>query len=932
MKQFVTALLSVILLTGSIAQTGTKIPADPTVRKGVLPNGMTYYIKHNEEPKDRASFYIIQNVGAILEEDNQNGLAHFLEHMAFNGTKNFPDKKLFTYLEGYGVKFGADINAYTSRDETVYNLSKVPVKDNDNLVDSCLLVLHDWSNYLSLDNEEIDNERGVISEEWRTRRNSGFRIMAQTSPAIFKDSKYAKRDVIGDYDIINNFEHQTIKDFYNDWYRTDLQAIAIVGDIDVDKIEAKIKARFSKIPAIENPKERLVYSVPDNDEPIIARATDIESQRVLVGLMFKHKATPKDQVDTEENYISSIKRSLFSSMINTRVSELTQQAEPPFLGGSISYSGMTRTMEITQVMAVPRGNEYEKACKAIFTEAEKVIRFGFTQPELDRVKTSMLAGYERSYNTRAKRSSDSYISEFKSNFLTGDAYPGIEWEFDFIKKTLPNISLAEINQLAKELFPEKNIIVYITGPEKEGVVVPQGEDVLKIWEEVKGMKIEKYVDEEVPSSIISKEIISGKVVKTEINKDLDVTELTLSNGMKVILKPTDLEKDKVSMTSFSDGGTSRYDVKDLPSANLTSQIVNSMGLGDYDPTMLNKILNGKVANASPSIGTYGEAVNGSCAPKDMETMLQMTYLYFEQPRFDSEIFQSIINRSLDGIKYKKNNPMTALQDTLTLMGSNYSPRALLVNEEYFNNVELASIERIYKERIQDADDFTFVFVGDFDNETAIPLIEKYLGSLKSVDREDNWVDNSTDPLKDAKNHFTTTMETPKATNVVILRGETKYNAKNRLYVKTIGELLSKKYLENIREKEGGTYGVGCRGSVGSKPEGSWALQISFDCKPDRAEHLLTLVYKELDEIIEKVDAEDLEEIKTNYLKNRSESKNRNGYWISAINMYYKYDENILLDSSYEDIVNDMDAKSIQKFSKKLLKKANKLEVVMGPAE
>ncbi|MDP4186207.1 MAG: insulinase family protein, partial [Bacteroidota bacterium] len=728
LRFFVVVLMFSVFVSNVFAQYDLKshVPLEPNVRHGVLKNGLTYYIRANKEPKERASFYIIQNVGAMLENDDQNGLAHFLEHMSFNGTEHFPGKALINTLEKHGVAFGKNLNAYTYYDETVYNISDVPTT-NVAFMDTCLLMLSDWSHRLLLTDKEIDDERGVISEEWRTRRTASFRISQKTAQYLFGGSKYSQRDVIGDLNVIKNFKYNTIRDFYHDWYRTDLQAIAVIGDFDAAKMEEKVKEMFSQIPAVENPKPRVFYEIPGNDKPVFGLITDPEATSSSITIFIKHPAVaPKDK--NIETWKEDILTSLYSRMFSGRISEILQQDNPPFTGASAGYgSYIARTRNFYYINVGAKTNEEARALEAIMKENVRVKQHGFTATELERAKTNMMTMMESAYNSREKRSNDQFCTEAARHFLENEPFPGIEYEYAFYKEILPKITLEEINALAPKWLTKENRVIVVSGPEKQGVTHLTEQEALSIMDKVENSTVEPYVDKVASAQLMKKLPKGGKVVAEKKLPEFKAVEWTLSNGVKVAYRYSDLNKDQIMFSSVSPGGTSLIPVNDLPSAMYTASLANSFGLADYDPVTLRKILTGKNVSVNVSLNSLNEGISGSSTPKDFETMLQLTYLCFEKPRFDQTIYKSSMDRLKVKLQNAQNNPQKVMQDSLSLILNNHHPRVILQNVENLNKVSLEKVKEIYLNRFKDASDFTFYFVGYMKPEEAKPLIEKYLG-------------------------------------------------------------------------------------------------------------------------------------------------------------------------------------------------------------
>jgi len=933
MRKKLLTLLSVLFLTGIVfaqdIDLSKKVPFDPTIRTGKLENGLTYYIKHNAEPKERASFYMIQNVGALLENDDQNGLAHFLEHMAFNGTEHFEGKGILNFLEKNGVAFGSNINAYTSFAETVYNLSDVPTT-KPGLIDSCLLVLHDWSDYLLLTDEEIDNERGVISEEWRTRRNAGFRIQRQMFPVLFKGSKYAVRDVIGDYDVINNFEYETIRNFYHDWYRTDLQAIAVVGDFDVDEVEAKVKALFSGIKAVENKREKEDYKVPDHDETYYVLATDKEASQSSISIYIVHD-NKDEQEKTLKDMRDSYLTSLYNSMFRMRISELLQKGTPPFISGNSGYGGFVRFYDAYAISVTADPNKEDVALEAILTETERVKRYGFTATELERAKTNFLTQIESAYKQKDKISNDRYCREIQQHFLTNAPTPGFDFEMDFIKKELPTINIDEINAKAKEWLVDKNKTIIVTGP-SEGVKHLTEQEALAIIDKVNKAEIAPYVDEAAAASLISEDLKGTKIIFSKKLKDFDAVEWKLGNRVKVVFRHADYEKDAVSLSAFSKGGSSLYGAEYVPSLMMANTFVNAYGVGDFDAISLQKMLTGKKVQVTPEIDELTEGFKASSTPKDVETMLQLVYLYFEQPRFDADAHNALKGRYAAYMSNLANDPQKIMQDSMQLILTNYDARTRIMNAEFFDDVQLDRIEEVYKDRFQDASDFVFFIVGNIDEKTLKPLVEKYLGSLTDTDRVENWKDNKVEaPEGRTDKEIEIAFTTPKSNVNVIFKNELDYTQQNKLGLALIKAILDLRYTETVREEEGGTYGVGVRASTEHYPTSEATLSMYFDCAPEKADHLKSLIYNEIDKLIKEGPSEiDLDKSVKNVLKIREQSKMHNNYWMSSLYTYYFDGINTNDPANYEDILSAFTVADIQKIAKEFFGGADEIDVVFKP--
>ncbi len=927
-------LFCLFLLQGVYAQVNLQdpLPRDPNVVMGKLSNGIVYYLRHNEEPKGRASFYIIRNAGALLENDDQDGLAHFLEHMAFQGTKNFPGKGIITTLEKHGVAFGRNINAYTAQNETVYNLSSVPT-DNESLLDTCLLILHDWSYYLTLSDEEIDAERGVISEEWRTRRTPQFRIQKQMFPVLFKDSKYAIRDVIGNLDVIKNFQYQTIRDFYHKWYRTDLEAIAIVGDFDVAQMEEKVKKLFSEIPAVENPEERPFFEIPGHEELYYCLATDKEVQQSSIQIVTVLPGTPAAEKNTVAYLKNNLMISFYNQMLRARISELLQKGNPPFINGGIGFSGFMRGYNSYNISTTAKPNEEDVALEAILTENERVKRYGFTPSELERIKTNTLVGLESAYKEKDKTDNESYIEEMQAHFLENEPMVDFEYYYQTAKALIPTITVEDIATLAKDWYTDANRTVIVSGPSENAKHLTQ-EEVVAILEKVAKADIQPYEDEVTKASLISEELPGSKIVETRKVPMFDAEEWTLANGAKVIFRKADYEKDNVSLIAYSEGGTSLYDVDMLPSASNVDAFVGAYGLGDFDAITLKKLLTGKMASCGISIGNLSESVSGGSTPQDFETMLQLLYLRFEKPRFDREAHEAMMSRNRAAIANMEKNPQKIMKDSLTLIMNNYHPRALLFNEKYLDQISIEKIEQVYRDRIKDVSDFTFFIVGNIDAETVKPLVEKYIGSLKSENRKETWRDNHVrGPKGKTEKEIELELTTPKSTVITNFSKDLKYSIYNNICNNVLQGILELRYTENIREKEGGTYGVSVQAGAMREPYNNYSMTMSFDCDPDKAQHLKSLIYAELDKIMKQAPTqEEVDKIVANLKKNREQSKNHNSYWMNCLTSYYLNGINPDDPKNFDKIVDNLSPKDIQKFAKSLFKGADVVDIVFKPKQ
>ena len=908
------------------------IPTDPNVRIGKLGNGLTYYIRHNELPEDRADFYIAQKVGSILEEENQRGLAHFLEHMCFNGTTNFPGKGIINWLETIGVRFGENLNAYTSIDETVYNINNVPVI-RDGIVDSCLLILHDWANDLTLDPKEIDNERGVIHEEWRTGQGAMMRMYEQALPKAFEGSKYGHRLPIGTIEVIDNFPYQALRDYYETWYRPDQQGVIVVGDIDVDKVEAKIKEIFSPIKMPANAPERKYEQVPDNKEPIITIAKDKEQPSTMIYIWHKHPATPNEAKGNIGYLVQNYMFSMISSMMHARLEELRQSANPPYIQAASGNSDflLAKTTEAFVGMAVSKDDGIPTALSTLVREIERARKFGFTASEYARAKADYLLMLESAYKERDKMKNNQYVQEYVRHFIDNEPIPGIEMEYTIMNQLAPNIPVEAINSILPQLIKDENIVINIFGPDKEGMIYPTEAEILDILNKTKAEEITAYVDKVSDEPLMKEAPKAGKIVKTE-EGPFGSTALTLSNGVRVVVKNTDFKADEIRMRAFSPGGTSVFGTKEALQIKMLNSVAGLGGLGNFSNVDLEKVLAGKKASVNASVSDLSEGLNGSCSPKDLETMLQLVYLSFTAPRMDNDAFESFKQRTKAALANQEADPSMALTDTLQREMYGNHPMAGRVKADMIDQTDYNRIMEMYKDRFKEAGDFTFLFVGNINLEEAKPLIETYLGGLPTINRKENYQDIKLDIQKGTrKNLFEKQMETPKATVISIISGDCEYNLKNNLLMTMLSQTMSMVYLETVREKEGASYGVSAYGQLSRGIKDEALFQIYFDTDPAKREKMEQIVMSELQKVAkEGPHPEHLAKVKEFLLKKHIENTKENGYWLGQLNNYYWY--NTDMNTNYEQLVNELTVEDVKNFTKALLDQGNIIEVTMTAKE
>jgi len=915
------------------SQQNAPLPIDPDVRKGTLENGLTYYIRHNNLPENRADFYLAQKAGSILEEDNEAGLAHFLEHMAFNGTKNFPGKSMLDYLEKNGVKFGTNVNAYTSFDETVYYLTNVPMV-REGLLDSCLLILHDWSNALLLETEEIEKERGVIREEWRTRGGAQSRILEKLLPEMYKGSKYANRLPIGKIEVIENFKPDELRAFYHKWYRPDLQGIIVVGNVDVDKVETKIKHLFSPINLDPNRPKREYFPVPDNDDPIVATATDPEATRINLMVFYKHDPVPDEIKLSQAGLIINYIDDVAGQMINERLQEIIHKPDAPFTS-AYAYNGnyyIAKTKDAWTVVGNAAEDKIKDALAAMIRETERMKRFGFTPSEYERARENLLKSYENAYNNRDKQRNTSYTAEYLRNFLNSEPIPGIEYEYETMQTIASQIPVEVINQTVAQLINDKNLVISVSGPDKEEIAYPKKDELVALSNEVKAEKIEPYQEEVSNEPLVPNPPAPGKIVKTEKDEKLGTTVWTLENGMKVVLKSTDFKNDEILMTASSEGGTSIYAEEDPLNSKMMNQVMTLGGVGNFSVTNLRKVLAGKRASASPSIGLITQGMNGSSSIQDFETMLQLVYLYFTAPRSDEEAFVSYIKRVETQLKNQEVDPMVAFSDSVTyaLYGDNPMTKRLKVED--LPNIDYEKIMKMYKQSFSNPGSFTFSFVGNIDEEKVKPIIEQYLASLPGTPEKTEFKQIPMDYRKGIiHNLFERQMQIPKASVFNGITGSIDFEQRNQMLMSIFGQILDIVYTEKIREEEGGTYGVYAGGGISRYPKNQSLMQIMYDTDPAKMEKMNAIVLDELQSIADNGPREaDFSKVKEFMRKKYYENIKENGYWLNILNNYYFYgDDNY---SDYLKILESFTPNDVKTFVKEFLSQNNRATVIMMPKE
>ena len=930
MKQFFASfLLTLCTIVLFAQQQMPPIPIDPNVRIGHLDNGLTYYIRHNEEPKGQANFYIAQKVGSILEDEEQRGLAHFLEHMCFNGTKNFPGNGVIKYCESIGVKFGADLNAYTAMDETVYNIDNVPVATTPSAIDSCLWILHDWADGLLLTDEDIDHERGVIHEEWRSRSNATMRMYEKILPLIYPNNRYGTRMPIGLMEVVDFFPYKVLRDYYEKWYRPDQQGIIVVGDINVDEVETKIQSIFGTIAKPENPAERFYVTVDDNKEPIVAIAKDKEQAYALTYIFCKHDAVANKDKEDMSYWIYDYAKKVINIMLNQRLDELTEQPNPPFIqaGAQNGNFFMAKTKSAFTGIAVTQEKELARGMTTLYREMLRASRNGFTESEYDRARAEILTQLESAYNERNKVKSAVYCKQYVRHFIDNEPISGAENQYRIAQQFAPNIPVSVINNFMKEWIANDNIVITCMLPDKKDVIYPTEAEIVKLLADVAAENIAPYEDKVSDEPLISKLPKAGKVVSQEISA-FGYKKLTLSNGAIVYLKSTDFKADQIQMNAFSEGGLSLYKESEAINLKVVDEVFEIGGLGNYSVSALSKALSGKKVSVYASVNQYTESLRGSTTPKDFETMLQLMYLYFTAPRTDKDAFQAWQTKSKAVLANAANDPRKVFNDTLRKEIYPALPRLQKMVEKEVDKVDYARVMQIGKERFANASDFCFTFTGNIDETTMIPLIEKYIASLPAKGKKEHIGNVNVAPKAGIRhNEFKREMETPTATVLLGWNGSVDYNLKNILTYSIADQILRIIMTEEIREKEGGTYGVSVSAPVNAYPTPNVMLQVYYQTDPDKYEYLNDRIEQIIKEFSQKgPSAENMEKVKEYMVKKYHENLKENNYFSSALESYLKFGVDKITD--YEKVLNSITANEVSQVITNLLQQGNHVKVIM----
>ncbi|MCC7010679.1 MAG: insulinase family protein [Acidobacteria bacterium] len=865
------------------------MPVDTRITTGRFPNGLRYYVRANKKPEGRAELRLAVNAGSVLEDDDQRGLAHFVEHMAFNGTTNFPKQDIVNFVQSIGMRFGNDLNASTGFDETVYML-QVPT-DRAPVLDRAMLILRDWATNVTFDPAEIDKERGVVLEEWRLGLGAQGRLRDKQFPVLLQGSRYATRLPIGTPETLRTFPHDRLRQFYNDWYRPDLMAVVAVGDFDVAQIQALIKKHFEPIPAAVNPRPRPVYTLPDHPGTRYAIATDPELGGTSVSVY--HTVPARDQSTIAAYRQQLVVERLFTGMLNARLSELAVKPGAPFLGAGADIGAFVRTVSTTTLAASVRETGVEPGLDALFTEAARVARFGFTPSEFERQKTTMLRNLERAMAEFDNQQSASLAAEYIRNFTTDEPIPGLAYEYELYKRFLPEISLDEMNALARTWAPDNNRIVVVSAPAKAAAALPTEARLAAVMASASKKTLTAYEDTVSAQPLVANAPRPGTIASTTRKPEFGITEWKLSNGATVVLKPTTFRQDEVLMRAFSPGGTSLVPDQDYIPAETAAHVVAAGGVGAFNAVDLRKALTGKAAAAGPSIGEYFEELNGTASPKDLETLFQLVYLRFTQPRADPAMFSVITDQTRVALANQRNSPEFAFNEALTNALWQGHPRSKILSAEDLDRMDLQKSLAFYKERFADAGGFTFVFVGSFDPAAIEPLAERYLASLPSSGRQEQWRDVG---LRRATGVIERTVRKgtePKAQTSIVFTGPFQYDQAHRVTLRAMAMVLEGALRNSLREDLGGTYGVGVSSSAAKVPVPGYTLSISFGSDPARTDALIRTVFDDIDALkTNGPDERDVRNIREILTREYESSSRQNGFLLREITARYQNGEDL----------------------------------------
>ncbi len=902
-------------LLGAQAQNlSDTLKPNPNVTIGKLSNGLIYYVQHNSEPKDRVELRLVINAGSICEKNDQQGLAHLLEHMCFNGTKHFKKSALVDFIEASGVKFGAHLNANTSFDQTIYIL-QMPT-DRNTLIDSAMLVLEDWAHNVRLEGSEIDKERGVVKEEWRLGLGAQDRMMNKYIPVILKGSRYAMRLPIGKMAVVDTAHYQTIRNFYHTWYRPDLMAVIVVGDVNAGQMKKLIEQHFGKLTNPQNEQKRVVYGIPDNQKPLIAITTDKEATMNQVVVFYKHSKKPEVTV---AGFKKHLENQLISSMLTARLAEITQSPGAPFMYAGAGYGGfLGRTTNAYTAFAIAKDNQIDKTLKTLLDEGKRMQEYGFTTTELARGKKNLMRKYERLYADRNKQKSSLLAQEYITNFTDKDPIPGIAVEYKLAKELLPQVKLESLYNVAKHWITDTNMVILITAPQKTGVKVPTQQEVMSVIEAERTVQLKPYVDKVLRAPLIAHAIKPGKIIQVQKIDSL-YEKWTLSNGMEVYVKPTNFKNDEVLYKAYSAGGSSLLPDNKVILTRVFSNIVGESGLGQFSGIDLEKKLAGKAASLSPFMGSLQQGFKGNASPKDIETLFKLQYLFFTSPRQDKEIFQKVITNQENMVKHLSANPKMVFYDSLSSVISSHSPRSIVIpTEAQIKSIRQATIYNIYKRQFQHAAGFKVFLVGNIDTQKLKPLVEKYLASIPTGESL-SWKDVSTPFPKRITNVDIFKGSAPQSQVLIVMKGKYRYSQENNLIMNALVQSLNIALREKVREEESGTYGIYVSPTMRKYPKEKYTLMIGFGCSPKNVDKLVKSVFG----VIKKMQAEGpnemtLKKVKETFTRSRQTSRRENRFWINQLENSSFYGTKILSSKEYNTDVANITTAKIKKAAKKYL--------------
>jgi zinc protease len=920
----ITLLLTAVLL--SLSAFTQSLPLDTAIHVGKLPNGFTYIIRRNIEPANRVQLYLVNKVGSVLEDEDQRGLAHFMEHMSFNGTTHYPKNDLVHYLQKSGVRFGADLNAYTSFDETVYQLP-IPTDDTA-ILRNGLQIMRDWAGNATLEVSEINDERGVVLEEKRLGKGAEERMMNNAYPVILNNSRYAERIPIGTDTVLNNFQRPAILRFYKDWYRPDLQALIVVGDINVDSMILRIKAMFSDLKNPENERPRIKYDIPLDGKNQFIAVTDKEFPYTVLEVFIKRKSMPQG---TKEEYIESIKRGVFNQMLSGRLAELSQKPNPPFIQAGADAGKFLGNLDAFSTFIVAKPGQLQNSFVSVWALIQQAKQFGFTQPEFERAKVSIISSLESAVREKDKRNSSDLVQEYTRYFLVNEPSPGIEEELQMTRDYLGVATLAEINAISSKYISDSNRDILIMAPQKDSASLPNEASVNGWLATVAKMQLVPYADQFKSQALITGQLAAGKVVSENKVAKLGLTTLTLSNGVKVILKPTDFKNDEIRFEAFSPGGTSLYSDADFQSASASADLIDNMGIAQFTPTDLEKLLSGKKLSVDPYISERSEGITGSSTPKDLETALQLVYLYFTSPRKDTALFNNFIEQSTSEIANRYSDPKNVYADTVAGVLGDYNVRRTGPSLKKLQQIDLDKVMKIYRERFANAGDFTFVFDGNFNIDSLRPLLEKYLGSLPSNAQKEQARDLH---IHIPPGHIVATAKKgkdPKAIVRLVISGDYKYAPETNIQLTAVSEILQFRIIDRLREKEGGTYSPSVRVSYNKYPSNRYAYTILFTCAPENVDKLIAATKEEINKIkTEGVTDLDITKFNTEESRQYELQLKDNGFWMDWLTRQYENGDNPELVLHYPELIKEVTTGSVKAAANLYLNERNFIKLLLIP--